>query len=437
MLKMGCAKADVTPSFATFIRGYASRNRLTAEVEEPIEVGVIALEQNGVKSLILTADSLGIKYTDLQRIYKEIAAETGLDFPNVMVCCSHTHFAPNFNGYTIYTTGGELPLGDYPADECYYNYWIGKVIPAIKHALADLEEVELLQADIPVSGIAFNRRTVRKADGGVTTNYIYPADPENYDFSPIDTTMHVWKFMRGSSPKAILARYGCHPVTGGYNSYGVSADYPGYFKKYTEEKMGCPAFFMLGTAGDVVPMQRNNESRKDIGEVMSSCIRLAERTYRNTSNFTLKCDNVMINLHSNMLENKSAEELDRMWAEELQKAQKTSTYSREFYMTGMQHSVFQRIQGADYQVPIQLMQLGDRTIVGLPFEVLTAIGVGIREVFPDAAVASCTGGYECYLPLSSDFPKGGYESLSGTIWEPETGEKVIAASIAALKEFKK
>ena len=436
MLKMGCAKADVTPSWPTYIRGYASRNRLTDEIEEPIEVGVIALEQNDVKTLLITVDSLGIKKPDMLKIYKAIAAETGVDYPNIMISCSHTHFAPNFNGYTIYTTGGELALGSYPADTKYFDFWLAKVIAAVKHALADLEEVQLLQADIPVSSIAYNRRTVRKSDGKVTTNYSYPADPENYDFSDIDTVMHVWKFMRGNAPKGVLARYGCHPVTGGYNSYGVSADYPGYFKRYTEEKLGCPAFFMLGTAGDVVPIMRYNESRKDIGEVMSSSIRLAKRTFRDTTDFTLKCATHDLHVKSDMLKGITAEEIDKRWAEETLKAQETSTYSREFYMTGMMYNMFHEFNGSEADLDIQLIQLGDRVLVGLPFEVLTAIGVGIREVYPDAAVVSCTAGYECYLPVASDFPKGGYESESGTVWAPDTGDNVIAESIKALKNFK-
>ena len=436
MLKMGCSKADVTPSWPTYLRGYASRTRLTDEIEEPIEVGVIALEKNGVKSLIITADSLGIKLHDICNICKAVAAETGIDFPNIMISCSHTHFAPNFNGFTIYTAGGELALGSYPADVKYFDFWMSKVIPAVKHAIDDLEEVRLLQADIPVSSIAFNRRTVRKEDGKVTTNYTYPEDPENYEFSSIDTIMHVWKFMRGNAPKGVLARYGCHPVTGGYNSYGVSADYPGYFKRYTEEKLGCPTFFMLGTAGDVVPMQRAKESRKDIGQVMASSIRLAGRTFRDTTDFTLKCAVRSLHVKSDRLAGLTAEVIDKRWAEEVKKAQSTSTYNRDFYMTGMQYNMFHEFNGSEADLPIQLMQLGDRVLVGLPFEVLTVIGTGIREVYPDAAVVSCTGGYEGYLPVSSDFPKGGYEADAGTIWNPDTGDNVIAESVKALADFK-
>ena len=59
-----------------------------------------------------------------------------------------------------------------------------------------------------------------------------------------------------------------------------------------------------------------------------------------------------------------------------------------------------------------------------------------KEMYPDAAVVSCTAGYECYLPVASDFPKGGYESESGTVWAPDTGDNVIVESIKALKNFK-
>ena len=434
MLKMGCAKADITPGFPVYLRGYASRNRLTCEVEESIEAGVIALEQDGKKTLIITVDNLGLKLNYCQKIYKEIAQAVDIDYPNILIACSHTHFAPGVNGFTVYFPNGELELGNYDADTRYDEFFMSKLIPAVKHAVADLEEVELLQADIPVSSIAFNRRTVRKSDGGVTTNYLYPADPENYDFSDIDTVMHVWKFMRGNTPKAVLARYGCHPVTGGYNSYGISADYPGYFKAYIQEKLHCPGFFMLGTAGDVVPMQRDKESRKDIGQVMASSIRLAERTFRNTGDFELKTSNTTLKVISRH-QGKTAEEITQKWQEELAKARESKQYCQELYLSGMAYGMYNEFNGHTADLPIQLMQLGDRTIAALPFEVLTIIGEKIREVFPDTAVVSCAGGYECYLPYSTDFPKGGYETNNGTVWQENTGDNVVSATINALKHF--
>ena len=33
MFKMGCAKCDVTPEFPVYLRGYATRNKLTDKVD--------------------------------------------------------------------------------------------------------------------------------------------------------------------------------------------------------------------------------------------------------------------------------------------------------------------------------------------------------------------------------------------------------------------
>ena len=437
MLKMGCAKANVTPSWPTYLRGYASRNRLTGEVEEPIEVGVVALEQNDRKSLIITVDNLGIEYSYIVRITRIIAERSGIAPENILICCSHTHFAPGFSEYTVFVTGGELEVGGYPADDKYLEFWLSKVLPAVDCAIADLDVVELLQADIPVSNVAYNRRTVNKADGKVTTNYTYPANAEDYDITPIDQTMHVWKFMHGKAPKGVLVRFGCHPVTGGYNSYGISADYPYYVKQYIQEKLGCPGFFMLGTAGDVVPFRRDGESRKDIGEILACSIRLAERTFRKTTEFELKNQQTMLKLYSDILSGKTAGELASTTRSALEKSREKCEFDIDFYMADMAESMYKNFNGPEGEVPIQLLQLGDRVLVTLPFEVLTIIGEKIRAEFPDAAIVSCAGGYEGYLPCAADFPKGGYETYTGTIWNQDTGDRVVEAAVEALKNFKK
>ena len=84
-----------------------------------------------------------------------------------------------------------------------------------------------------------------------------------------------------------------HPVTGGDNFYGVSGDYPWFFKQKIEELFGCPACFMLGAAGDAVPMLRGPgdgqkwarpvSSRRLLGETLAMTLRLNERKFRRDS----------------------------------------------------------------------------------------------------------------------------------------------------------
>ena len=435
MFKMGCAKCDVTPEFPVYLRGYATRNKLTDKVEEPLEAGVIALQKNDKRVLLITADSIGIKQNDCRRIYAALQEKFNINYPDIIISSSHTHFAPCFHGCTVAGPGGELPIGALPPDEKYFEFFMQKLIPTVEHALQDLEEVELLQAEIPVSCVAFNRRTVRKRDGLVDTNYFYPANDSDYNFSDYDKTMHVWKFMRGTHPKAVLARYGCHPVTGGYDSNAISADYPGYFKRYIQQELGCPGFFMLGTAGDVVPMRRNGTSRRDIGLILASAVKLHDWAFRKAEDFTLKTTCETFEVVTPRLLDVTADDVEAEYAKLLSEARQQSKIHSDFFLYSLVRGFYLENQGATAELQYQILQLGGKKLVILPFEVFTIVGQKIREAIPNAVVVSCSGGSECYLPLQEDFAKGGYETLTGTRLAQDTGDKLLAMVIEKLKTF--
>ena len=434
MLKMGCAKIDVTPDFPVFLRGYGARKQKTTLVEEPIEIGVIALEQDGKKVLMITADNIGIHVEECREITERIRKEFGIGYPDVMISGSHTHFAPGFSAFAVSFPEGELAQGVYPADTQYFEFWYGKLRIAVRAALDDMEPVTLDYVVIPVSGIAFNRRTVKKSDGLVKTNYLLPPNLDDFDFSPIDEKFYVWRFRKANRPKAILGRYSCHPVTGGAEYYGISADYPGYFKRCVQDEFGCPGFFLLGTAGDVVPMRRNGQSRRDLGEVLARTIRLNELNFRKADDFVLETGNFTVPGTLVRIADHATMEQDFQAA--LADAKKyPHEYRPEFGAAAGRYLIARRFASKEFDIPIQLLRLGRHVIVGLPFEVLTAIGLELRAACPEAVIASITGGYESYLPLASDFPKGGYETDNGANFAPETGNRVLEGCIAAVKKF--
>lgn len=435
MLKMGCAKADITPCSKCFLRGYGSRNQMTDKVEDPIEAGIIALEQDGRRQLIITLDSLGMAGDACCMVKGRIKELYNIAPEDVVIACSHSHFAPEINGFAV-VAGGGIPLGIYPADECYRDFWLERVMPAVGHALGDLEEVTLLQSEVNLGCVAFNRRTIRKSDGMVTTNYTYPADPENYDFSPIDNTMNVWKFMRGAHTKAVLVRFSCHAVTGGYNSNAVSADFPGAFRRAVMAKMGCPAFYMNGTAGDVVPIRRDGTSRQEIGEVMADAVKLAELTFRKADDFKLK--SIMANVKINVPEliGKNAVDVEKMYKDALAAAQGKKGFDLDLYLSARLYNMYQQWHGADGELPLQIVQLGSKLLVCLPFDVLTDVGEKIAEAYPDAVVVGYSGGGVGYIFMPEDSPKGGYETTCGTSLSHDTGKKFVESAIKMIAQLK-
>jgi len=435
MLKMGCSRADITPGFKCFLRGYASRTEMTDRVEDPIEAGVIALEQNNKRQLILTLDSLGMAADDCVMVKNKLRERFDIAPEDIVIACSHSHFAPEMGSFTV-SSGGGMPLGIYPPDDQFRDFWLARVMPAVEQALNDLEEVELLQNDVRLDCVAFNRRTVRKADGMVTTNYTYPADPENYDFSPLDNTMNVWKFMRGKHTKAILVRFSCHAVTGGYDSDAISADFPGAFRRSVLTKLGCPAFYMNGTAGDAVPMRRNGTSRQDIGEIMANAVKLAELSFRKIEEFQLQSKAVSVKVNVPELAGKTAAEVTRRYQDALAAAQGKLGYDVELYLSARLYNMYKRWQGSAGELPLQIIQLGSKLLVCMPFDVLTDIGTSIAQVCPDAVVVGYSGGGDGYIFMPEDSPQGGYEATRGTSLDHNTGKKFVESAIELIRQIK-
>ena len=92
--------------------------------------------------------------------------------------------------------------------------------------------------------------------------------------------------------------------------------------------------------------------------------------------------------------------------------------------------------GKKFTMPLRLLRLGDMVLAGMPFEVLSAISLRLKEANPEAVLISITGGYNGYLPLALEFPRGGYESSFGaTHFAPGTGDKFLETAIEESKMF--
>ena len=433
--QLGCAKADITPKIPVFMRGYSARNCLSNGIEEPLEAGALVLQQGRTKLLILTIDNIGLERNSVLKLCADIEKATGFAEKDTYLCCSHTHFAPSISEYYVLRPDGTIPIGVYPPEPEYYPMFLSRIVNAINEAKANVEPVEVEETAIQLNELLFNRRTIERATGYVTTNYVYPIPPadEKYTFLPVDPELMVWRFRAKNGIKAILGRFSCHPVTGGKNSYAVSADYPGYFQKFVKEYFACPGFFMLGNAGDAVPMQRNGESRKDIGQTMANAIRLAERRFRKVPEF--KLEHTVIEVPVKLRVKCRHDQVDKLWEEELAKTRKSGKYRPELEEFHYKRIIAKAYPNYDLTLPLQLLRLGSKVLVGTPYEVLTEIGTKLRAACPETVLTTLTGGAEGYLPLAKHYARGGYEANTGSRFNKRAGDDFLAAAIKAVKAF--
>ena len=283
----------------------------------------------------------------------------------------------------------------------------------------------------------FNRRTIKKSDGLVGQSYIYPDNPEDFIFQKCDSTLSAWRFVTPGGLKAMLVTVGCHPVTGGVDAYCISGDYPWHFKAKAEELFDCPCFFMLGAAGDTVPrlrgpasqpFSRKIDSRKNLGAILALTIQQNELLFKQdkSTSIAMKVVDLPVELPP---------EVDYENAEKnYQEAEKNNSPDLDRCIAA--RFIAKTYPGRNFTMPLRFLRLGDKVLTGMPFEVLSAISLKLKEANPEAVLISVTGGYNGYLPLAEDFPREGYEcSFGATHFARGTGDAALKCAIAESLRF--
>lgn len=453
----GVGVRDITPLYPVMLQGYSARDRLAGirpedRVSEPVSVRVLALEGSDGKggktrAAVVTLDMIGLHSTEIAVLRKEIAEKTGLAPRNVLICASHTHFAPTISTQ-LFTTP---ELGILAPDPRYVTQVTRAVVEAAVESVTTLETGALETYRVPVPSALFNRRTIVKSSGDartVQTNFLYPEHPEEFDFSPVDPELTAIRLVAASGPKAVLLNFGCHPVTGGAererSHYCVSADYPFHARAVIERSWGCPALFSLGAAGDAVPMNRMGHSREQIGAALGNAVLLGERAFAASgrregeallASRTLEMEvRTIVSTRGSGAERAYRDARARLLASG--SAGAGTPESRDFqertrlaYRAGLYPE-------DKHTVEVQLLRIGESVLVTMPFEVLSEISLKMKRAYPHSVLVSIANGYEGYLPFAYEYERGGYEaSAESTHFEIGTADRLLDRVLAELKTF--
>jgi len=412
-LRCGTASREITPPYPATLHGYANRDRKSDGVAEPISLGCLVLDDGEHRLLIVSCDMIGIESHVCEELYALLETEIGVGYPNVLLSCSHTHFAPALHAGSYYAP----QTGIVEPDPRFVDDFKVKLVEAARDSLRNLQPGRLETARLRVPQVLFNRRTVR-ADGSVATNFRYPLDAENYTISPTDDELTVLRIVDDCGVKAVLANFGCHPVTGGQEAeaahYRISADYPFYLRQTIAARWNCPVFFTLGAAGDAVPIDRYTDCRQRIGQTLGHTATLGDRLFREDPTPTVSADCRELDVHTIIdADSKTIEaeyEQARHRSLSLIDAAPESPESREALdIFHLQQAILHRARlypDNQYSVKVQFLRIGGIVLTCLPFEVLSEISLRMKERFPHSALVSCAGGYQGYPPSNTNTPGG-------------------------------
>ena len=232
---VGYAQQTITPSLEgggrVYLAGFG-HNRVAQTVHDDLYVRALALEQalsgplsGGDVRLVLAAlDLIGLSRhhcLEIERRVNERAPGTRL-----ILACTHTHHGPDtigFWGRNMLSSG---------VDRDYIRGLKDRITETVLEALSRRRPVLLRSGSVRVPGVARNAR-----------------DPEI-----VDNELTCLRFCRtdGGEPLATVLIFPCHPEVLWDDNPHVTADYPGFLRRWVEAETGAPCIFFAGAIGGMM-----------------------------------------------------------------------------------------------------------------------------------------------------------------------------------------
>lgn len=225
MLRAGTARTDLTPRWPVMLAGFGQRTEPATTVHDPVQGKALYLEEGGERMLLIAADLLSIPAQVATPVAGAIAAATGMEPRQIMLCASHTHSAPT-PGYA-----GDGAIGV----ERYQAHLVDR-LAALGIAAAAAAVPARLRAGIGSADIFFNRRAVSAERTDPRVPVVVAETPQG-------------------APLAVLFGAACHPTVMGWDNMAISADFTGMAQAAVERALpGATALFMNLAQGNIIPI---------------------------------------------------------------------------------------------------------------------------------------------------------------------------------------
>lgn len=378
-MRAGFGKSDLTPPLGVELTGFGYYlGRCALSVNDPLYARAVMLEDNGIKSLIISCDLLGLSRSICDDVIA-YAARYGYAPENVMMVSVHTHCASSVK----YHEGcGYVDAG-------YAATVAGRICLAVDKAAQDMCEV--------TSITNINRRY-----GG---EHIYNrADPNG----PIDRVLRGFVIARANKKPIAMVSAACHGVFRG-RATCLSADFSGAVNRLIDES-GMLGFYINGLCGDIDPYMPTDARLEEYAALIVSLFlegggEIPIFLESGSVPFTLKLMPVtrddIIGAADNAVRDSGGENAPR--------AKVARTWEIE---------MLEKLDSLTDTEPIRVkyIVLGGVPVMALPFEGFTRIGMDIRAICgrEDALILGCAEELLGYLPTKDDISRGSYAALEST-----------------------
>jgi hypothetical protein len=399
-LRAGASRTDITPEKPIKMAGYASRAQLSEGVHDPLLARVVVFENDGKRLVLVSTDLIGFYGGTADHFRKIILEKFDLEPGELFLSSVHTHAGPSL---TIDTEKG------HPNNLEYTKKLEGTLVTLIDEAIDDLGPVRL-GTGVGYSPVGINRRELRFDSSG-NSQIKLGRNP----YGPTDKEVLVTRLARPDGEVfAALFDYATHATCLGGKNLIVSGDVMGLAGQFAENILGADVIVagFAGASGNIDPWFRVlpsiNIEPGWIPEPVLLGTLLGEEIVHVCRDIDEVSDDGRIGTAFVTLElpgkPRSADRIEK--------------------------------DHPPTELNITVARIGEIGFVGLGAEVLTEIGMAIKEASPckhTFVITHCNGAASYIAPEHLHI-EGGYEIRSSP-FAPQAAEIAVKQAVKMLHEI--
>ena len=420
-IRAGSARLEITPPIGTSLAGYFT-DRVSDHVKDPLYAKALVLESGGERIALVSCDVICMPAAIADPARELIEQRTGIPAGNVLICATHTHTGPEMRRGRIIPTNDEW-LDGVPA----------MIATVVEHACDDMFDAVLIPGSKCEDRLGSNRLG-RMPDGSEVFSkegVIGPAGPIDPELLAMSVRDHE------GTVHAMVVNYAMHADTVG--GTGISAGWPGRVSLALRDVYGdqCVTVFLQGTCGDINHGHwhqsrwtgKGIEKASQMGRAMAGLSVNATELAEPLETGGISCIFRHVPIPYYTRDEQMREEVEKLRAAEKidVKDQRVIDWFDEW-----PHD------GEIAQVPIQVINLGEVMIVGIPSEVFVEWGLEIKHWSPAryTFVAELANDWFGYIPTSDQAHRGAYGArpLLSRRLEADGGRKMTDAVQVAMWE---
>ncbi len=443
-LQLGYAEVNYTPSVGLDMVGnYRGDDYASRGIHDSLYAkAIVAAGKNGTRTAIMSVDICNINENAVKFLRDYISSKSDLAADDIMIHATHTHSGPR---------------SDLDAPQA--RDYLTRAAEAVVQASQRLEPTRLLAGRTTEHRVSHNRR-LRAVDG--TTHMVWETFKPGFiveSLGTIDPEMITISFEQGGEIRGSLINFGCHPTTLTGNNWQYSADYPGYLTESVQKVKGddFASMFLNGACGNVTQVDHQAgfidtyQECQRIGYILG----VAALEAINNSEPLADDNTVQISRERVPLKKMTITDEQLAWAQEVMKRVEREGMP-PLQPDGIPDEVYAQkwvemydVQDEYDSLEVQVVQIGEFAIVGLPGEMFNEFGVYIKKnsPFKNTMVVGLANAAAGYFPTKISFTQGpdgfkpmitGYETTPGTTYyDIGAGELLAESAVRQLKDLYK